>query len=85
MTSKMKHWFHGLVSACVTGIATSGLSALGVAGLDEVGMNITKLDLKQMCIITVIGGVVGMLAYLKQSPLEPVLDDESTTTTPPVK
>jgi hypothetical protein len=36
-----------------------------------VGINITQLNLKQLGVITLAGGVVGAAAYLKQSPVPP--------------
>lgn len=71
MATKLGHWLHGLGSAIITGLSTTGLSALGVAGAAGAGMQVETLDWKQCAIITLVGGVVGMFAYLKQSPLPP--------------
>jgi len=62
-------WLKGLVAAVVTGFSTSGLSALGIAGADAVGLQVAQLDIKQLGILAATGAVVGLLAYLKQSPI----------------
>lgn len=58
-----------MISAIVTGLSTSLLSALGIAGANSVGAEVTQLNPKQVAAITIIGGVVGLAAYLKQSPI----------------
>lgn len=69
MTTKTKKWLHGLGSAVITGLSTSGLSALGVQGAQAVGVNVASLNLSQMGVIALVGGAIGAMAYLKQSPL----------------
>lgn len=71
MTNRTRHWLHGIFSAIITGGATSGLSSLGILGSDLVGVKVPSLDWDQLAILTASGGVIGMLAYLKQSPLPP--------------
>jgi len=77
----VKHWAYGLVSAIITGSTTAGFSSLGVVGANTLGANVPQLNLKQLGVILLSGGVVGCLAYLKQSPLPPdiIEDDEKKT------
>jgi len=65
----MQRWLHGLISALVTGIASSFLSALGITSADMLGMDIPNLTWRQLLVITIMGGLVGMAAYIKKSPL----------------
>ena len=70
-------WLRGLVAAVVTGFSTSFLSALGVTGAEALGIKVSQLDPKQLGVITLVGGAVGLAAYLKQSPVPPVdLDND---------
>lgn len=55
----------------ITGGSTTALSALGVVAADSVGLNVPTLDMKQLGILFASGAIVGLLAYLKQSPLPP--------------
>lgn len=71
MKDKARLWAHNLTAAVITGGATSALSAVGIAVADAAGAVVTPLDLKQVGILFVSGAVVGLLAYLKQSPLPP--------------
>lgn len=65
-------WFRSLIAAVVTGAASTALSALGIATANGLGVNVPQLDFKQLGIMLASGGVVGLLAYLKQSPVPPV-------------
>lgn len=67
-----RKWRHGLGAALITGFSTSFTSALGISGASAVGVPVTNLDAKQLGVITLVGGLVGMAAYLRQSPLPPV-------------
>lgn len=81
MISKViKHWAYGLVSAIITGSTTAGFSFLGVAGADSLGASTPQLNLKQLGIILLSGGIVGSLSYLKQSPLPPDIIENETKT-----
>ena len=71
MTEKAKLWLHNLIAAVVTGGSTTALAALGIAGADAMGANVQALDLKQTGMLFLSGAVVGLLAYLKQSPIPP--------------
>lgn len=74
-------WLHGLGSAAITGLSTSFLSSLGISGANACGVQVSQLDLRQMVILTVIGGLVGGAAYLQKSPLP----EEPTVTPPSIK
>ncbi len=76
-TSTIK-WGKSLVAAVVSGSANAVLASLGIAGANAVGAQIPALDPKQLGTIAVSGAVVGLVAYLKQSPVPP---DETTITT----
>ena len=71
MKEKAKLWIHNLVAAVVTGGSTTALAALGIAGADAIGAQVKALDAKQLGTLFLSGAVVGLLAYLKQSPLPP--------------
>lgn len=71
MKTSVKQWLHHLVAAVITGGATSGLSAAGIAVADAAGAQVRALDLAQVGILFASGAIVGLLAYLKQSPLPP--------------
>ena len=69
MLSPIKVWLHGLISAIITGFSTSFLTALGINGANAAGINIDQLNIKQLSAVTIFGGIVGAMAYLRQSPL----------------
>ena len=71
MKISTENWIRNLVAAVVTGGATSGLSALGISVADAAGANVGGLNLKQVGILFASGALVGLLAYLKQSPIPP--------------
>jgi hypothetical protein len=71
MRTKARLWAHNLLAAVITGGATSGLSAVGIAVADAAGASVNPLDLRQVGVLFISGAVVGLLAYLKQSPLPP--------------
>lgn len=75
MTTKLNNWVRNLIAAVITGGATSGMSALGIAAADAAGANVGNLNLKQVGILFASGALVGLLAYLKQSPIPPAEDD----------
>lgn len=69
MKEYIVNWFHKLAAAIITGAATSALSVLGIAAADVAGANVKALDYSQAGAMFISGGIVGLLAYLKQSPL----------------
>lgn len=74
MKTKTRLWIRALVASVVTGASSSGLAALGVSVADAAGANVGQLNIKQLCVMAVTGGIVGLLAYLKQSPVPPAED-----------
>ncbi len=72
MKLKARIWLRNLGAATITGGATTVMAALGIMGADALGAKVQSLDLKQVGILFVSGGVVGLLSYLKQSPLPPL-------------
>ena len=64
-------WAKAVFAAFVTGASSSFLSVLGVSGAQAVGINIQQFSPKQLVATTVAGGLIGMAAYLKQSPVPP--------------
>lgn len=71
MKVKTMQWLKAMVAAIVTGLANSFLSAVGVAGAQMVGVQVDNLSPKQLIVTTLMGGLIGMFAYLKQSPVPP--------------
>src|SRR5271157_2318670 len=66
-----EHWIKALVAAAVTGASNAGLSVLGISGAQAVGIQINQLNGRQVLAAILSGGIVGALAYLKQSPVPP--------------
>ncbi len=71
MKHKTRLWWRSLFAAGITGAASTALSAAGIATANGLGANVPQLDLKQVGVMLLSGGVVGLLAYLKQSPVPP--------------
>jgi len=72
--TKRQLWIRALIASVVTGASSSGLAALGVSVADAAGANIGTLNMKQLGVMALTGGIVGLLAYLKQSPVPPAED-----------
>lgn len=73
MTSSIKTWFRGLFAAIISGSAggmLTGLASLGIAP-EQFNLQDPKLLLKIAGAAAVSNAVVGLAAYLKQSPLPP--------------
>lgn len=81
MITNSRKWLHGLGSALITGGATSFMAALGITGANAVGISVNQLDAEQLGFVTLFGGLIGMAAYLKQSPLPTPEDSEPKTET----
>lgn len=71
MKAKTAKWLKMLIAAAVTGCSNSFLSAVGVAGAQMIGVQIENLSPKQLIVTTLMGGLIGTFAYLKQSPVPP--------------
>lgn len=71
MENKTRVWLHNVLAAVIAGGANAVLAMVGIAGADAVGAHVPELDFKQCAVVFVSGAVVGLAAYLKQSPLPP--------------
>jgi hypothetical protein len=69
MSLKTKIWFKALLAALITGASSTGLSALGIATANGLGVEVPKLDWKQLGVMMLSGAIVGTLSYLKKSPV----------------
>ena len=67
-------WLKGLAAAAVGGVSGSFLNALGITGAQYIGVQIEQLSPKQLLTTTIVGGLVAVALYFKQSPVPP---DES--------
>lgn len=76
-------WFKSLVAALITGASATGLSALGIATANGLGVEVPKLDWKQLGVMMLSGAIVGTLTYLKQSPVPPDSTGNTETITKP--
>lgn len=68
---KTGQWIKSLTAAIISGAVNNALGAIGITTANLVGMKIPQLDLKQMGVLMLSGGFIGMLMYLKQSPVPP--------------
>jgi hypothetical protein len=71
MRIKTEQWLKALTAAVVTGGCNAGLSVLGIAGAEALGVQVAQLNWRQLCAAVASGGIVGAMAYLKQSPVPP--------------
>lgn len=69
MTFKMRLWYHGIISGLITGTANTILAILGAASGNAIGFTMPSFTLKQVCVLTLVGGIVGAAAYIVKSPL----------------
>jgi hypothetical protein len=69
--SKTRMWLKSAAAAVVGGLANSFLSALGITGAQIVGIKVDQLNPKQLVATTIVGGLVGLALFLKQSPVPP--------------
>lgn len=68
---RWEQWAKALMAAIVGGMANSFLSALGISAGQAVGIKLDSFTPKQLLDMTIMGGLVGMFMYLKQSPVPP--------------
>ena len=71
MRAKTEIWLRGAAASLIGGFANSFLSALGITGAQIIGVKIDQLSAKQLLTTTIVGGLVGLAMYFKQSPLPP--------------
>jgi hypothetical protein len=69
--SKTKIWLKSAAAAVVGGLANSFLSAVGITGANIVGIRVEQLNARQLVATTIVGGLVGLALFLKQSPVPP--------------
>lgn len=74
-----RHWAYGLFSGVIGGAATGGGSFTAIALAHAVTPKINLMDLNQLAMVCIAGGLTNAFAYLKQSPLPK--EEESVTTT----
>ena len=61
----MKPWISGLISALASGI----LIGLGAMGISPDHFNLSNAHFENVLSISILGGIVGLLNYLRRSPL----------------
>lgn len=78
--SQTRQWFYGLAGGFIAGGASAVTSATGLWAARSVGMDVPLLNLKAMAIVFLSAGVFSAMAYLKQSPLPPEVDNDNKPT-----
>ena len=73
---KWKTWLYGLIAANIGGGATSLSAWLGMVGAKAVGIQVPDLNLNAVFVIFLSGALASACAYLKQSPLPAVIDNQ---------
>ena len=76
-------WFHGLLGGFIGGGANAAIAVLGVAAANAIGVKVAALDLRQIGIVFVSGGLASAFAYLKTSPLPPLATTDTEQTEKP--
>lgn len=74
-------WFWGLVAAVIGGGSTSVTSWLGMVSAKAVGVDVPALNWQALLVICASGAVTAFFAYLKQSPLPTLVEEETTMIT----
>lgn len=80
MTERTHRWIKMGIAGVVSGGSNAGLAALGVPVANAAGAGIPPLDLKQLGVMSATGAIIGLLAYLKQSPVPPDGSGDTTIT-----
>src|SRR5438477_6707212 len=62
-------WVKALLSHFITGGASAITAGSGAAFAHSVGVDVQPLNLQQLGIVFLSSGIIGAMAYLKQSPL----------------
>lgn len=76
-------WFWSLLAAVIGGASTAGTSWLGMAAAKAAGMDVPNLNFNALGVICLSGGVTAAMGYLKQSPLPPLVEEETAFITKP--
>jgi hypothetical protein len=65
----MATWLKGLLQSLLSGIGTTGVSWMTLAGAAQIGLAVPILNWKALGAILVSSSVFNLFSYLKQSPL----------------
>jgi len=65
----MDAWLKGLLQAVVSGIGTTGVTWMTLAGANQIGLAVPTLNWKALGTILVTSAAFNLFSYLKQSPL----------------
>lgn len=71
-------WLWSLAAAVIGGVATAGTSWFGMLGAKAVGIDVPTLNWQSLGVICISGGISAAFGYLKQSPLPPLVEEETT-------
>ncbi len=71
LPKKTDQWIKALIASVVSGFSNSILAAMGIGAANALGVKVEILNWKQMLDIGISGAFIGMLLYLKQSPVPP--------------
>jgi hypothetical protein len=71
-------WIRGLVAAFIGGGASAFSTDQGMSLAQRIGIDVPTLNLKALGIVFLSAGLSSAAAYLKQSPLPPVVSPEQT-------
>ena len=74
-------WFKTIVATFIAGFAGAITTAAGIGVANAAGIKIAQLDLKQLCVTGLAAGGIGVLNYLKKSPLPDMTDTQIQTVT----
>ena len=69
---KLELWLKGLAAAAIAGVANGVITGFAAAGIDPAHFNLQaglKATLAIAGVSALMSGIVGVAAYLKQSPL----------------
>lgn len=81
MKLNFEGWFYGLIAATIGGASTAALSWAGMGAAHAAGIDVPVLNFKALAVVLVSGAAPSFFAYLKQSPLPPVVSETTTTVT----
>jgi hypothetical protein len=67
-------WLKGLAAAAIAGAANGVITGFAAVGIDPAHFNLQaglKSTLSIACVSALMSGIIGVAAYLKQSPIPP--------------